>query len=169
MSGQLSGRKALVTGGARGIGAAIAEALAKAGASVMIADILEARGRDTAGALSQSGAKVGFVRLDLSDDDQWAAAVEKTVAELGGFDILVNNAGIEITSLVVDLKPADIRKMCDVNVLGAALGMKHAFRAMRPGGSAGKGGASSTSPRSRRRSRSRRSRSIPAPSPPSIA
>jgi NAD(P)-dependent dehydrogenase (short-subunit alcohol dehydrogenase family) len=107
----------------------------------MIADILEARGRDTAGALSQSGAKVGFVRLDVSDDDQWAAAVEKTVAELGGFDILVNNAGIEITSLVVDLKPADIRKMCDVNVLGAALGMKHAFRAMRPGGSAGKGGA----------------------------
>ena len=70
MSGQLSGRKALVTGGARGIGAAIAAALAKAGASVMIGDILEARGRETASALSQSGAKSGFVKLDVSDDEQ---------------------------------------------------------------------------------------------------
>jgi len=141
MSGQLSGRKALVTGGARGIGAAIAQALGKAGASVMIGDILEARGRETAAALSQSGVKGGFVKLDVSDDEQWAAAVETTVAELGGFDLLVNNAGVEITSLVVDLKAADIRKMCDVNILGTGLGMKHAFRAMRPGGAAGKGGS----------------------------
>jgi 3alpha(or 20beta)-hydroxysteroid dehydrogenase len=141
MSGQLSGRSALVTGGARGIGAAIATALANAGASVMIADILEARGRETAHALSHSGAKCEFVRLDVTDDEQWAAAVETTVARHGGLDILVNNAGVEITSLVVDLKPQDIRKMCDVNILGTGLGMKHAFRAMRPGGAAGKGGA----------------------------
>ena len=141
MSGQLSGRSALVTGGARGIGAAVATALANAGASVMVADILEERGRETASALSQSGVKSGFVKLDVADDEQWAAAVETTVAQLGGLDILVNNAGVEITSLVVDLKPADIRKMCDVNILGVALGMKHAFRAMRPGGPAGKGGA----------------------------
>ncbi len=141
MSGQLSGRSALVTGGARGIGAAIATALANAGASVMIADILEERGRETAAALSKSGAKSDFVKLDVADDEQWAAAVKTTVAKLGGLDILINNAGVEITSLVVDLKPADIRKMCDVNILGVGLGMKHAFRAMRPGGAAGKGGA----------------------------
>jgi 3alpha(or 20beta)-hydroxysteroid dehydrogenase len=141
MSGQLSGHSALVTGGARGIGAAIATALAKAGASVMIGDVLEGRGRETAVTLSQSGAKCEFVKLDVTDDAQWAAAVETTVAKLGGFDILVNNAGVEITSLVVDLKPEDIRKMCDVNILGTGLGMKHAFRAMRPGGAAGKGGA----------------------------
>src|SRR5580658_7283330 len=141
MSGQLSGHSALVTGGARGIGAAIATALANAGASVMIADILEGRGRETAVTLSQSGAKCEFVKLDVTDDAQWAAAVETTVAKLGGFDLLINNAGVEITSLVVDLKPEDIRKMCDVNILGTGLGMKHAFRAMRPGGAAGKGGA----------------------------
>ena len=141
MSGQLSGHSALVTGGARGIGAAIATALANAGASVMIADILEGRGRETAVTLSQSGAKCEFVKLDVTDDAQWAAAVETTVAKLGGFDLLINNAGVEITSLVVDLKPEDVRKMCDVNILGTALGMKHAFRAMRPGGAAGKGGA----------------------------
>ena len=141
MSGQLSGRRALVTGGARGIGAAVATALADAGASVMVADILEERGRETAAALSKSGARGGFLKLDVADDEQWAAAVETTVARLGGFDILINNAGVEITSLVVDLKPADIRKMCDVNIVGVGLGMKHAFRAMRPGGAAGKGGA----------------------------
>lgn len=141
MSGQLSGRSALVTGGARGIGAAIVTALANAGASVMIADILKERGRETAAALSQSGAKSDFVTLDVADDEQWAAAIETTVAKLGGLDILINNAGVEITSLVVDLKAADVRKMCDVNILGVGLGMKHAFRAMRPGGLAGKGGA----------------------------
>jgi 3alpha(or 20beta)-hydroxysteroid dehydrogenase len=141
MSGQLSGHVALVTGGARGIGEAIATALVKAGASVMIADILEGRGRETAVTLSQSGGKCEFVKLDITDDAQWATAVETTVAKLGGFDLLVNNAGVEITSLVIDLKPEDIRTMCDVNILGTALGMKHAFRAMRPGGPAGKGGA----------------------------
>jgi 3alpha(or 20beta)-hydroxysteroid dehydrogenase len=103
LTGQLSGHSALVTGGARGIGAAVATALANAGASIMIADILEERGRETAAALSQSGAKSGFVKLDVTDEEQWTAAVETTVAKHGGFDILINNAGVEITSLVVDL------------------------------------------------------------------
>jgi len=137
----LAGRKALVTGGARGIGAAIAEALANAGASVMIADILVDLGRETAGRLGKTGAKTDFVELNVTDDAQWEKAVAATIATLGGYDILINNAGIEITSLVVDLKAEDLRRMCDINIVGTALGMKHAFRAMRPGGSAGGGGA----------------------------
>ena len=137
----LAGRKALVTGGARGLGAGMAEALAQAGAAVMIADVLGALGRETAQKLSASGAKVGFVPLDVTDDKQWAAAVETTLAELGGFDILVNNAGIEVTALVVDIDAAELRRMLDVNIVGTSLGMKHAFRAMRPAGAAGKGGA----------------------------
>ncbi|MEH2552090.1 3alpha(or 20beta)-hydroxysteroid dehydrogenase [Bradyrhizobium sp. AZCC 2262] len=137
----LAGRKALVTGGARGIGAAIATALAKAGASVMIGDILADLGKQTAGRLAETGAKTGFVELNVTDDAQWERAVAATVATLGGYDILINNAGIEITSLVVDLKAEDLRRMCDVNIVGTGLGMKHAFRAMRPGGSAGTGGA----------------------------
>jgi len=142
MSGNsLAGRKALVTGGARGIGASIAQALAAAGASVMIGDILVDLGKQTAAELAKSGVKTGFVQLDVTDDAQWERAVEATVKELGGYDILVNNAGIEITSLIVDLRPEDLRKMCDVNIIGTALGMKHAFRAMRPGGAAGAGGA----------------------------
>src|SRR6201981_2790935 len=137
----LAGRKALGTGGARGTGAAVAEALANAGASVMIGDILADLGKDTAGRLAKTGAKTGFVELNVSDDTQWEKAVATTISMLGGYDILINNAGIEITSLVVDLKAEDLRRMCDINIVGTALGMKHAFRAMRPGGSAGGGGA----------------------------
>jgi 3alpha(or 20beta)-hydroxysteroid dehydrogenase len=138
---QLSGRKALVTGGARGLGAGMAEALAAAGAAVVIADILEEEGKHTAQALRDSGATAEFVPLDVTDDASWTSAVSTTVEVLGGLDILVNNAGIEITSLITELDPADARKMLDVNVLGTALGLKHGLRAMRPGGAAGRGGS----------------------------
>ena len=139
--GQLTGKHALVTGGARGLGAGMAEALAAAGASVMIGDILVELGQATAKAISDKGAKAGFVALDVTDEASWEKAVAATIAEVGGFDILINNAGVEITSLVIDVKPADLRRMCEVNIVGVALGMKHAFRAMKPGGPAGKGGA----------------------------
>jgi 3alpha(or 20beta)-hydroxysteroid dehydrogenase len=132
----LSGRKAYVTGGATGIGAATAAALAQAGASVMIGDIDEAAGRATADANGY-----GFVKHDVCSDADWAAASAAVVARLGGFDILVNNAGIEISALVIDCDAADLRRMLDVNVVGTSLGLKHAFRAMKPGGPAGKGGA----------------------------
>jgi len=137
----LTGRKALVTGGARGLGEGMAQALAQAGASVMIGDVLTYLGRDTAGKLSGGGAKVGFVQLDVTKEDDWVAAVKATIDTLGGFDILVNNAGIEITALVADIDAGELRRMLDVNIVGTALGLKHAFRAMRPGGSAGQGGA----------------------------
>ena len=137
----LTGRKALVTGGARGLGAGMASALAKAGAAVMIGDVLTDVGQATAKALAGTGAKAGFVTLDVTDDASWEKAVAATIAQLGGFDILINNAGIEITSLTINVVAGDLRRMCDVNIVGTALGMKHAFRAMKPDGSAGKGGA----------------------------
>jgi 3alpha(or 20beta)-hydroxysteroid dehydrogenase len=137
----LTGRKALVTGGARGLGAGMAEALARAGAAVVIGDILTELGQATADELTKSGATAAFVPLDITDDASWEQAISATIGELGGLDILVNNAGVEITSLIVDLDPDDISKMLEVNVLGTSLGLKHAFRAMRPGGPAGRGGA----------------------------
>lgn len=137
----LTGRTALVTGGARGLGAGMAEALARAGAAIAIADVLEDIGQETVEKLQASGARATFVKLDVTDDANWEAAINQTIADLGGLDIVVNNAGVEITSLVTELDPADITKMLNVNVLGAALGIKHALRAMRPDGPAGKGGA----------------------------
>src|SRR4051794_35992568 len=138
----LNGRRALVTGGARGLGQAMAESLAKAGAAVMIGDVLDELGTETARLLAKDGATAAFTHLDVTDEASWEAAVAATVAELGGFDVLVNNAGIEITSLVVDIDPDQLRRMLDVNVVGTALGMKHGLRAMRPGGPAGSGGGS---------------------------
>lgn len=137
----LTGRKALVTGGARGLGEGMAQALAAAGASVMIGDVLTSLGRDAVGKLTASGAKAGFVKLDVTQEADWLAAVKATIDTLGGFDILINNAGIEVTALVSEIDPDQLRKMLDVNIVGTALGMKHAFRAMRPDGAAGKGGA----------------------------
>ena len=138
---ELHGRKALVTGGARGLGQGMAEALARAGAAVMIGDLLDEEGAETAQLIGKTGATTGFTHLDITDEASWEQAVEATVGELGGFDILVNNAGIELSSLIVDVDPADLRRMYDVNVVGTTLGIKHAFRAMRPGGAAGSGGS----------------------------
>jgi len=138
---ELHGRKALVTGGARGLGAGMAEALAHAGASVVIADISEDSGKVTAAALSQSGLTVKFVPLNVTDEASWEAAISQTILELDGLDIVVNNAGVEISELIIDLTPQNLLRMLEVNILGTALGIKHAFRAMRPEGAAGKGGA----------------------------
>lgn len=137
----LTGRKILVTGGAQGLGEGMARALAAAGAAVVIADVQEEAGKATAASLVESGAQASFVKLDVTDDDNWEQAISESIDFLGGLDGVVNNAGLEITELVADLKPASIRKMLDVNVLGTALGVKHAFRAMRPGGAGGNGGA----------------------------
>lgn len=133
----LTGRTALVTGGAQGLGEGMAQALAEAGAKVMIADLQDS-GADTAAALGEGH---GFVKLDITDDAAWEAAVAATVEQLGGLDILVNNAGVEITSLFTEIKAEDVRTMLEVNILGTTLGIKHGLRAMRPEGAAGKGGA----------------------------
>ena len=134
----LNGKTALVTGGARGIGAEIARTLAAKGAKVMLGDVLDDLAAETA---KNIGAGAAAVKLDVTQDASWEAAVQATIDTHGGFDILINNAGVEITSLVMSVQADDIRKMCDVNIVGPLLGMKHAFRAMGPDGAAGKGGA----------------------------
>jgi 3alpha(or 20beta)-hydroxysteroid dehydrogenase len=137
----LAGRKALVTGGGRGLGEGMAQALARAGAAVVIGDIREDLGKACADSLRASGATAEFVPLDVTSEASWERAIAETVGHLGGLDILVNNAGVEITSLLVDVGAEDARRMVEVNVLGTTLGIKHGFRAMRPGGPAGAGGA----------------------------
>lgn len=135
---RLNGRRALVTGGAQGLGEGMAHALAAAGARVVIADVQD----ELAGKVAESlGEGHSAVHLDVTDDAGWESAVATAVDRMGGLDVVVNNAGVEISSLIADLDPADARTMLEVNLLGTALGIKHAFRAMRPGGIAGQGGA----------------------------
>ena len=132
----LNGRKALVTGAAQGLGEGMARALAAAGATVVVADLQQDLGQKVAESLGDGH---GFVSLDVTDDAGWESAVSQATSLLGGLDILVNNAGIEITSLLVDLDAGAARQQLEVNLLGTALGIKHAFRTMRPGGPAGHG------------------------------
>src|SRR6202012_4528800 len=105
------------TGGARAIGANIAAALAEAGAAVVIGDILDDLGRETAAGLSAKGAKAGFVHLDVTDEAQWKKAVPAVIKEIGGFDILINNAGVEVSALVEDIDVHRPRLMIHVNVV----------------------------------------------------
>jgi 3alpha(or 20beta)-hydroxysteroid dehydrogenase len=138
---RLSGKRGLISGAARGIGAGIAEVLAASGAAVMITDVLEDQGKALAEKVRQSGGQAQFHLLNVTDEDQWVTAVNHTIKTFGGFDFVVNNAGVELLDLVEN---TDFEKWCrlqDINSDGVFLGTKHAIRAMKPGGPAGRGGA----------------------------
>lgn len=137
----LEGKIALVTGGARGIGADIARAFAEAGAAVMITDILTTEGRATAEQVRKAGGRASFLEHDVRDEQAWQAVIDATVQEFGGLTTMVNNAGIEETGPLAEFDVDAFRRLFDINVTGLFLGMKHAMRAMRPGGSAGRGGS----------------------------
>lgn len=138
---RLDGKVALVTGAAQGIGAACAEALAQAGAKVMLTDVLEGMGKGTAAAIRSAGYEAEFQVQDVTDEAQWQTTVAATIARFGGLDVLVNNAGIEFVYFVTDTTLDTWRKIQAVNAEGVFLGTKHAMIAMRPGGAAGKGGS----------------------------
>src|SRR5437870_4368458 len=91
---ELTGRVAIVTGGAWGIGRAMSLAFAGAGARVVVADVKEERGERTAAAVREAGGEAIFARCDVSSEDKVAALVARTVETFGGVDALVNNAGI---------------------------------------------------------------------------
>ena len=142
MSGSdLAGRVAIVTGGARGLGAEICRALASAGAAVLVTDVLEKDGKGVADEIRAAGGKAEFMRQDVAVEAEWKSTIDAVVAKLGGLDILVNNAGIERMQFVTEVATEEFRKILDVNVTGVFLGCKYAIAAMRPGGKAGRGGS----------------------------
>jgi 3-oxoacyl-[acyl-carrier protein] reductase len=116
MSGRLSGKKALVTGGARGIGGAIATAFAREGADVAVLDLKLEAAQARASALKEFGVTTFAVAADVSDEAQVIAAVAEVEAALGRIDILVNNAGIDTTSIVAEMSTAMWDEMIAVNL-----------------------------------------------------
>jgi len=128
----LTGRTALVTGAAQGLGAAIARSLANDGARVVLADVDEDAGQHLADELNGAGAEVQFKRTDVREEADIAAAVQVASDRWGGLDILVNNAGIasarsdEVLTLEVDLWDSII----DINMRSVFLGFKHALPSM---------------------------------------
>jgi len=123
---------AIVTGGAQGLGEAICHRLAREGAHVVVADLnLEGAERVVADIMAQTDRRVVAVEADVTDEDQVAAMVNRTVQEFGRLDILVSNAGILIAE-AVDEFPADKwRAVINVNLFGYFLCAKHAARVMK--------------------------------------
>lgn len=135
------GRVAIVTGAARGFGLAIAKALLEAGVSVTLAD-RDAVALDFAiSSLSAFSETVHQVVLDVTREVEWEAAVESTIQRFGGLDILVNNAGVQVSELIENLDFENTTRLVSINIVGTALGLKHGFRAMKPGGPSGRGGS----------------------------
>lgn len=120
--------RVILTGGARGIGAAAAQALAKAGARMMITDILDEEGRALADEL---GANVLYHRLDVTNASEWQAAVDEAEKAFGRVNALFNNAGILSLGSVADCTPEEFRRVIDVNLTGIFLGMRAAVPALR--------------------------------------
>jgi NAD(P)-dependent dehydrogenase (short-subunit alcohol dehydrogenase family) len=131
---ELEGKVAIVTGGARGIGAATCDALAAEGASVFIADVLDREGEALARKMGADGKCARFVHLDVTDEDQWAGVVESALEEFGRLDILINNAGIGTMPDIEQETRGGWEKVVDVNQMGTWLGMKYAAPAMRKNG-----------------------------------
>ena len=132
----LAGRRVLVTGGARGLGFAFAQAIAQAGARVVIADILAGRVQQAACELSAQGLDVSGVSLDLADPASISRCIERTVERLGGLDGLVNNASITNSGgkscEQLDIETWD--QVMQVNVRGTWLMTRAALPALRDSG-----------------------------------
>jgi 3-oxoacyl-[acyl-carrier protein] reductase len=114
----LQGRVAIVTGAAQGIGRAIAEALAQAGADIVVADLDPSRSKDTVAAVEQLGRKALNVKVNVADATDTKAMVDQVLKEWGKVDILVNNAGITRDGLLLRMKEEDWNLVLQVNLNG---------------------------------------------------
>jgi 3(or 17)beta-hydroxysteroid dehydrogenase len=132
--GRVEGKTAIITGAARGLGKAMSQLLAREGARVVVADILEDAGRETAEGIKREGGKAIFLRHDVTSEDSWSRLMGKTLSEFGKLDVLVNNAGIQIIKEIADTTLEEWRRLMSVNLDGVFLGTKHAIRAMRESG-----------------------------------
>ncbi|MCH7737672.1 MAG: SDR family NAD(P)-dependent oxidoreductase, partial [Chloroflexi bacterium] len=131
---RVAGKVALISGGARGIGAATAKLLAREGAAVVIADILVDEGKATEALIAESGGRALFVDLDVTSEESWQSAVQAAVSTFGKLDILVNNAGVSHRAGVEETSSEAWDKVMDVNVKGVFLGTKAAIPEMRKAG-----------------------------------
>lgn len=135
MTGQVAGKVALVTGGASGIGAAVAELLAREGASVAVTDIDELGGPGIVAGIRKAGGEAIFLPQDVTSEARWIEVVAEVEKRYGRLDILVSNAGIGIAvPSITDMTLEDWRRQNAINLDGVFLSVKHCLPAMRRSG-----------------------------------
>ena len=118
---RLHGKVAIITGGARGMGAATVRLFVAEGAKVLIADVLEADGAALAQELGENAA---FIRHDVTDEASWAAVVARAKSAFGGIDVLVNNAGVLLFKTIQTTEKAEFERVININLIGAFLGTR---------------------------------------------
>lgn len=126
--GRLDGKVAIITGAARGMGRATAEAFVQEGARIVLADVLDAEGAAVAQAL---GGNASYQHLDISDEQAWEQVVKSAVEKHGRIDVLVNNAAIYFYATIEETRSEDFRRLIDVNLVGPYLGMKTVIPVMK--------------------------------------
>ncbi|MDA3628388.1 glucose 1-dehydrogenase [Saccharopolyspora oryzae] len=127
---RLAGKVAIVTGGARGQGAAAARRFVAEGARVLVGDVADEQGKEL---VEELGSAAVYQHLDVSSEDDWVDAV-RTAGELGRIDVLVNNAGVLHLSELADTSLADYERVIRINQIGTFLGMREVIPAMSDGG-----------------------------------
>jgi 3alpha(or 20beta)-hydroxysteroid dehydrogenase len=133
--GKLDRKVALISGGARGQGAAEAEAFAREGAKVVFGDIRDAEGQKVETAIRAKGGEATYVHLDVTSEADWQAAVKAATGRHGRLDILINNAAIVIPRVPIEERTAaEWDQVMAVNAKGVFLGTKYAIPAMRQAG-----------------------------------
>jgi NAD(P)-dependent dehydrogenase (short-subunit alcohol dehydrogenase family) len=131
---RLVGKVALISGGARGQGAAEARLFSREGARVVLGDVLEDLGRQVEAEINEAGGEALFLRLDVTQESEWERAVGEAVGRFGKLDVLVNNAAILRTTPIEHTTVEEWDTVMAVNARGVFLGTKHAIPVMRDAG-----------------------------------
>ena len=131
---RLEGKVAIISGGARGQGAAEAKMFAREGAKVVFGDILDDEGKQVEAEINETGGDATYINLDVTDEDAWKNAVDTAVERYGKVDILVNNAGVAFWTFGDDASVEDWDTVMDINAKGVFLGTKAVIPAMREAG-----------------------------------
>jgi cyclopentanol dehydrogenase len=131
---RLAGKVALISGGARGQGAAEGRLFVREGAAVVLGDVLDDEGKKVEAEIRANGGRATYVHLDVTRESDWQAAVATAVKAYGKLDILVNNAGVLLRAKIENTSEADWDRIMAINVKGVFLGTKHAIPAMRQAG-----------------------------------
>jgi len=134
---RMKDKVALISGASSGMGAATARLFAREGAkAVVVADLLDKEGEAVVAEIKKAGGNARYIHLDVTDEAQWKAAVDKTVADHGSLDVLVNNAGISGSAEQDLYDTAAWNRLMGINATGF-LGMKHGIAAMKKAGTRG--------------------------------